>query len=59
MKWVEMRVSYLRGESVVLLLRRLPLSDHLLEMVLSKLNLVRQLLLELLKVTGFQARLEC
>ena len=54
-----MRVSYLRGESVVLLLRRLPLSDHLLEMVLSKLNLVRQLLLELLKVTGFQARLEC
>ena len=59
MKWVEMRVSYLRGESVVLLLRRLPLSDHFLEMVLSKLNLVRQLLLELLKVTGFQARLEC
>ena len=53
-----MRVSYLRGESVVLLLRRLPLSDHLLQMVLGELDLGSQLSLELLKVARFEAWLE-
>ena len=50
--------TYVRLQPIMLLLGLLPLSDHLLQMVLGELDLGSQLSLELLKVARFEAWLE-
>merc|ERR1719500_1025667 len=54
----DLNLIHFRSELSMFLLGHLPLSNHLIQMVLSKLDLFSQLLLELLKVARLEARLE-